>query len=184
MSFARRPLQTPIHDLQMMLRVVLPDQGLGLDGIYGSETQDAVRAFQKQQGLPQSGATDIGTWEALVSAYDREKVLQAQAAPHRVVLQPHQVIARGTKNLNLYQIQGMLLALAQLYYDLPLLQVTGTLDNDTANAILWLQKSANLQQTGELDKLTWLYLVHQHRLMIGDGTGSFPIRRTQRQAGE
>ena len=43
MSFAKPPEYAPIHDLQTMLRTVLPEQGLGRDGIYGKETHEAVR---------------------------------------------------------------------------------------------------------------------------------------------
>jgi len=35
------------------------------DGIFGSSTKSAVKKFQKQNGLPQTGACDIHTWQAL-----------------------------------------------------------------------------------------------------------------------
>ena len=99
MSFAKPPEYAPIHDLQTMLRTVLPEQGLGRDGIYGKETHEAVREFQKRQSLPQNGITDKKTWDALVREFEHELVLRGEAAPLQIVLRPHQILERGSKNL-------------------------------------------------------------------------------------
>lgn len=184
MSFAKTPVPAHIHDLQTMLRTVLPEQGLGRDGIYGNETHEAVKNYQASQGLPQNGVTDQATWDALVKDYEHALVLQAEAAPLQIILQPYQVLERGSKNLHIYLVQGMLMALSRLYYDMPELLVTGTLDEPTANALLWLQKAGEMPETGTLDKHTWRHLAAQYRLMVGDGTGSFPVRRTQRTTAE
>ena len=184
MSFAKRPEPAPIHDLQTMLRTVMPEHGLGRDGIYGNETHEAVRKYQESQGLPQNGVTDQATWDALVKDYEHARVLRSEAEPLYIVLQPFQVLERGSKNLHLYLVQGMLKALSQLYYDMPAFAVTGTLDEPTAKALTWLQKAAELPETGELDKHTWQHLTKQYRVMVSDGTGSFPVRRTQRTTPE
>ena len=184
MSFAKTPEYAPIHDLQTMLRTVMPEQGLGRDGIYGNETHEAVKKYQAMQGLPTSGVTDQATWDALVKDYENAHVLRSEAEPLYIILQPYQKLERGSKNLHLYLVQGMLKALAQLYYDMPAFAVTGTLDEPTARALIWLQKGAELPEAGELDKHTWRHLAKQYRIMVGDGTGSFPVRRTQRPAAE
>ena len=41
-----------------------------LDGVFGPETQQAVRAFQSLQGLPVTGQVDTATWNALYNAYE------------------------------------------------------------------------------------------------------------------
>lgn len=184
MSFATKPEYTPIHDLQTMLRTVLPKRGLGRDGIYGSETKDAVKQFQKTSGLPESGETDQNTWDTLVKAYDHALVLLAEAEPLNIVLQPNQVLERGSTNLHLYLVQAMLNALSHFYYDMPICGVTGILDDSTSRTLKWLQKAADLPETGELDKQTWQHLAKQYRLMVGDGTGSYPVRRTQAPVSE
>lgn len=59
--------------LQYMLSVVgefnsnIPD--VQIDGIYGSGTTQAVLALQQMSGLPQTGAVDKDTWEALYRLY-------------------------------------------------------------------------------------------------------------------
>jgi peptidoglycan hydrolase-like protein with peptidoglycan-binding domain len=37
----------------------------GVDGRYGNDTYDAVRAFQEDQGLPVTGEVGPDTWAAL-----------------------------------------------------------------------------------------------------------------------
>lgn len=180
MSFATWPENAPIRDLQTMLRTLVPEQGLGRDGIYGTETEDAVKAFQRSQGLRESGVVDAETWDALVDAFKLQEVLRAPAEPLQIVLQPYQVIALGEENLHIYLVQGMLSALGNLYFDIPVLALTGVLDAPTAQGLRFIQKSAGLKETGELDKETWRNLSNQYRSSVGDGTGQFPIRRVQR----
>jgi hypothetical protein len=42
------------------------DPGLTVDGRFGPTTDQAVRAFQTQQGLPVTGTTDAATWQAVL----------------------------------------------------------------------------------------------------------------------
>lgn len=181
MSFSGRPDYAPIHDLQTFLRTLLPERGLGIDGIYGPETKAAVAEFQSRQGLPTTGITDEDTWETLKSAYLEEGIRRAPAEPLLIILQPGQVIEKGSTNLHLYLVQGMLLALGQLDPELPRPEVNGTLDDRTAQALQFLQKLTGLDETGTLDKNTWRHLSKQYRLMIGDGSGQFPVRRTRKE---
>ena len=180
MAFVQRPKDAPIYDLQTLLRTVQPEQELNRDGIYGSETRDAVIAFQQKTGLPATGVADRETWDALKLAFSEQEIHRGPAEPLLIILQPGQVIRRGERNLHLYLIQGMLLALGQLDPEFPNFNPSGTLDADTALALLKFQRISGLEETGELDKNTWRHLAKQYRLMIGDGTGRFPLRRTQK----
>ena len=47
----------PVRHLQRLLYAVGSDPG-GVDGIYGNNTAAAVRNFQQEQGLPQTGKAD------------------------------------------------------------------------------------------------------------------------------
>ena len=42
---------------------------LAVDGIFGPATRRSVQAFQQLAGLPQTGAVDRATWEALYRVY-------------------------------------------------------------------------------------------------------------------
>lgn len=179
MRVAKQPENTPITDLQEMLRLIDPTLSLGYDGQYGKETAAAVEQFQRAQGLPPTGQTDQDTWEAIRRAYRDQQIFLGQAHPLRLVLQPNQVIKKGSDNIHLYVMQGALTALAQFYGDIPPFAITGILDDPTARAVIWFQGKAGLPETGEIDKKTWAHLAHEYRQVVGDGTGSFPIRTAQ-----
>ncbi len=176
MRVAKQPENTPVTDLQEMLRLIDPTLSLGYDGQYGTETANAVSAFQTAKGLPVTGETDQETWDAIRREYKEQQVYKGPAHPLLLVLQPDQVIERGSDNVHLYVMQGALTALGQFYEDLPTFAVTGTLDEPTAQAVIWFQDRAGLPQTGNIDKKTWAYLAHEYRQIVGDGTGTFPIR--------
>ncbi len=179
MRVAKQPETTPITDLQEMLRLIDPTLSLGYDGQYGKETAAAVEAFQRDQGLPPTGQTDLDTWDAIRRAYKEQQIFRGKAHPLYLVLQPNQVISRGSDNIHLFVMQGALTALGQFYEDLPPFTITGILDEPTSRAVLWFQDKAGLPQTGEIDKKTWAHLAHEYRQVVGDGTGTFPIRTAQ-----
>ena len=179
MRVAKQPENTPITDLQEMLRLIDPTLNLGYDGQYGTETAAAVEAFQKTKGLPPTGQTDQDTWDAIRREYRERKIFQGPAHPLLLVLQPNQVIEKGSENVHLYVMQGALTALGQFYEELPLFAITGILDEPTSRAVLWFQARAGLPETGEIDRKTWAHLAHEYRQVVGDGTGSFPVRIAQ-----
>lgn len=178
MSFAQWPENAPIHDLQTMLFTVQPDRAPLRDGLYGKETQEAVLEFQRRNGLAQSGIVHEETWNLLTERYKEAEVLRGQAEPLQILLQPGQVLPVGSDNLHVYLLQGMLLALGQLYEELPLPAATGILDDDTARALRFLQQRFGIEDSGALDKQTWRHLARQYRSAVGDGSGSYPVRRT------
>ncbi len=55
-----------VTDLQRTLNARLtPSPGLTVDGLYGPATAGAVKALQRETGLPETGAMDAPTWTAL-----------------------------------------------------------------------------------------------------------------------
>lgn len=77
----------PIRSLQTMLRTIAHADETLLkivpDGIYGPNTVQAVREFQRQNALPVTGETDNATWNKLVAVYTRPKpVRPARRAGH------------------------------------------------------------------------------------------------------
>ena len=57
--------QHPVKTLQYLLRA--RGHNLTVDGIFGPQTDAAVRAFQQQRGLAVDGIVGPVTWQALVS---------------------------------------------------------------------------------------------------------------------
>lgn len=159
----------PIRSLQTMLRVIAEDDptlpSVVPDGIYGQDTLYAVSAFQRRNGLPITGITDQQTWEAIVSLYEKALIRIGKAQPIEIVLEPGQVFYRGDKSPYLYLMQSMLTVLAGDHPNLNPTEHNGTLDDSTAEALAAFQFLAGLPSTGEMDRVTWRYLVNHFTLL-------------------
>lgn len=169
--------QPDIQELQDMLRVLAPDDGPFENGVFGKHTQKAVERFQRAHGMRPTGTVDAETWNAMKRAYENEMIDLQAAEPLEIILQPHQVLEKGCQNSNVYLVQAMLRALDNYIPDMPVVDVNGRLDGKTEKAIKWLQACCDLPQSGDLDKNTWRFLAHEYRSMVGDGTGTFPVRQ-------
>ncbi len=153
----------PIRSLQTMLRVIAENDSsiptVVPDGIYGQSTMVSVSAFQRNHGLPVTGITDQATWDAVVATYESALILVDQAEPIPIIINPGMVYRLGDTGPNILLMQCMLTFLSQRHTSIPAPSMSGTLDAPTADALSALQLLANLPQTGELDKITWKYLV-------------------------
>lgn len=158
----------PIRSLQTMLRVIAEDDPTHPtvipDGVYDQETITAVSAFQRRHGLPVTGVADENTWNAIVEAYEAALIRVGKAQPIEIIMDPGKVFRRGEYSPYLYLLQSMLLYLSQLHPTIDAPTHNGTLDSPTAEALAGFQLLAGLPPTGELDKLTWKYLVNQFTL--------------------
>lgn len=57
------------EQLNAIADVYYPIPNVAADGIYGAQTAEAVRAFQEQFDLPQTGITDFTTWYKISGIY-------------------------------------------------------------------------------------------------------------------
>lgn len=158
----------PIRSLQTMLRTIAsvePGQvNVMPDGIYGPQTAEAVRSFQRRMGLPVTGTVDGATHAAIVQAYDRAWTEADKAWPLQVTLDPLQVIRRGERSNIVYLVQSMLTVMSLLHPEIPKPGHTGILDPATVESLAAFQGYAELPPTGELDKRTWKALAIQFAL--------------------
>ena len=158
----------PIRSLQTMLRVIAEDDPshptVIPDGVYDQETITAVSTFQRRHGLPVTGVADENTWNTIVLAYEDALVRVGKAQPIEIIMDSGKVFRRGESSPYLYLLQSMLLYLSQLHPSIDTPTHNGTLDSPTAEALAGFQLLAGLPPTGELDKLTWKYLVNQFTL--------------------
>ena len=156
----------PIRSLQTMLRVIAESDStrpsVVPDGIYGSDTINAVSSFQRRAGLPVTGVTDQTTWEAIVAVYEPAQIEITEAQPLNIVLNPGQIIRRGEENPNVYLLQAILTVLAKEYSSITPPSMTGILDIATSDALAVFQTINLLPVTGELDKRTWKHLALQY----------------------
>ena len=158
----------PIRSLQTMLRVLGEDDpalpSLVPDGRYGQETIQAVSAFQRRYSLPITGVADQRTWDEIVRAYEPAMVRLGKAEPIEIIMEPNQIYRRSDRDPNLYLLQAILLFLSTQHDSISEPGMNGILDAPTSEALAGFQLLAGLPPIGELDKITWKYLVKQFTL--------------------
>lgn len=159
-------IDQPVRSLQTMLRTIASIEPRQLnvmpDGIYGPQTADAVRSFQRRMGLPITGAADQNTHEQIVREFERARIEADRAQPIQVTLDPGQVIRRGQQQPVIYLVQSMLIVMNLALPGIPAPGHTGILDTPTAQSLAAFQTYAGLPPTGELDKRTWKELALHH----------------------
>ena len=164
-----------VESLQMMLRNIAGEhEQIPLvvpDGIFGSTTLESVQAFQQRFGLEPDGVVDFDTWNKIVeisdlvdSANDNGRLVLAYNENNRDILPGETVV-------ELYVIQAMMKALADVIDDFDDIQVTGTHDLPSVGAVKKIQSVAGLEDNGIItvefyDNLTHLYEVYVTRRRV------------------
>lgn len=161
-------VQQPVRSLQTMLRVLAEDdptyEKVIPDGFYGPQTRNAVYKFQRNTGLPATGVADLQTWDRIVAEYEQALIRISPATPVQILLEPGEVLRRGDQRVEIYLLQAVLIAVSEAYSSVSRPQMTGILDEATADSISTFQYLAGLRQTGELDKVTWKHLALHYPL--------------------
>jgi len=161
-------VEQPVRSLQTMLRIIAEDDfripTVVPDGIYGPSTMNSVSAFQRLYGLPVTGITNQTTWDRIVAVYEPALVRVEKAEPIEIIMEPGEVYRIGDSNANIYLLQSILTQLAQENPSISQPDHNGVFDDPTSEALAAFQFLAGLPTTGELDKITWKFLVKQFTL--------------------
>ncbi len=159
-----------IRGLQTMLRAIHKAGSAQLDvipdGIYGKQTQQAVSSFQQTHGLPVTGVADATTWERIADLFEQIEAEVLPAEPIQIIINPGAVIVRGDTGYNVYLLQVLLMALAEIYGSMTAPVLTGVLDAQTEQALQAFQYLSGLPQTGQVDKNTWRHLALQYPMAV------------------
>ena len=148
-------LQTYLHAIALMnsrIPLIIPD------GIYGNETIIAVKAFQRDYGLPDTGNTDSSTWNKIVSVY--KEMQKSSPLPYAVFPSSKYVAAKGDSGQLVYILQAMLSDIGKSYDNAPSIDICGKYNDTTAEAVRRFQRWSGLPQNGKVDSGTWNMLVH------------------------
>lgn len=152
----------PVRSLQTMLRVIAEDDNtiptVVPDGIYGQTTMAAVTELQRQEGLPLTGITDQATWDTIVRRYEPAQIRAGKAEPIEIIMDPGQVFRLGDEGPYIYLMQTLLIWLSKDHSKINTPDHTGIFDAQTEDALSAFQALAGLEQTGQLDKITWKHL--------------------------
>lgn len=153
--------------LRCLSRVYPAIPPLAVDGIYGSETAEAVRAFQQGSGLPVTGETDADTWVNLRREWQRETATDLPPCPLAVFPAGDGVWETGDTGDGISVLQLVLGSLAGCLPGLLPAEATGVFDEATAAAVKAAQTIFGLEPTGRVDRRTWDRLAATHNTYVG-----------------
>lgn len=147
----------PIRSLQNLLRIIsfhysdIPP--IIPDGLYGSQTAESVRQFQKKFDFPVTGEVDHETWNKIVEIYSRIKSFEPR--PISPYTGANLVLGHGHSHPVMYIIQAMLRALADEYINIQAPPFSGVNDSDTVSAVKYLQRLCGIPDDGIINSLFW-----------------------------
>ncbi len=130
---------------------------LTISSTYDTATENAVRAFQRTQGLPEDGLMGIQTWTALYRAYRgiADNITLSGGEP----LLGTFVLRQGDTGDEVRRLQEYLLALSEVYPAIPAVTVDGVFGPSTEAAVRAFQRQIGLEEDGVADALTFLQLL-------------------------
>ena len=134
------------------------------NGYYGLETQEAVRAFQGIFDLTADGILGKATWNTLVRIYTgilQLSELASEGQQFGSLLFDYEAFSAADLREQVSLLQYLLSVLSQFYLEIPFVTIDGVFGAQTRNAVMALQRSAGLPETGSVDERTWDVLVER-----------------------
>ena len=130
-----------------------------VDGIFGAQTEAAVRKFQEIANLAVDGVVGRETWYALVRYYiavTNMAELRSQGQRfYTISWATTNPIEQGDRGVKVEHLQYMLSALSAYIPGIPPVTVDGVFGPATRDAVIAAQRRFGLPQTGIVDFDTW-----------------------------
>ena len=160
---------------------------VAIDGIYGSNTADAVRAVQRTFDLPITGEVDFDTWDVMYRTYlGFIETIPFKYVEGNVLPYPGIPLRIGSSDESVSVLQEYLRYISQFIPEIPSVSVTGYFGTQTRGAVTAFQQLYGIPATGTVASVTWnaiadLYsdLYNGNRL----GDGQYPGYEIGRQEG-
>ena len=135
-----------ILKIQRCLNLLHPDElQIKEDGIYGPETEKAVKAFQRKTGLVDDGILESMTWDKIIM---KVKTLKN---PEEVMIHVQRPLQYGDKGLDVVKAQEYLNMIQPEYP----VEVNGIFDAKTQVKVIRFQNMTGLNPDGRIGILTW-----------------------------
>lgn len=133
---------------------------IGVDGIFGQETYDAVLTLQNLYGLTVDGIVGRSTWNMIQNAYDGiVRTLPEQYKGYLTLLYPGYNLTTGAKGSVVRQLQTYINVIADNVSSVPRVTVDGDFGEQTRAAVIAIQRLNGLNPGGQVGPLTWNTIV-------------------------
>lgn len=142
-----------------------------VDGIFGPQTENAVRQFQQIFSLTQDGIVGKATWYQINRIYVailRLAELQSQGQQQFFIGSYPNELSMGDSNNYVNRLQYMLNVLSDFTPSIPPLTETGIFDTATQDAVRAFQQYAGLPVTGTVNAQTWDAVYEQFSSIEGE----------------
>ncbi len=141
-----------------------------VDGIYGSETESAVREFQRIFDLTQDGIIGKGTWYKLLQIYNGVKRLNELDSEGitlgEISRQFPTTLREGDEGIYVRDFQYFLAILAENLDTIPRIEIDGSFGPATRRAVIAFQKAYGLTSDGVVGERTWNTLYNVYRGIV------------------
>ena len=162
-----------IENLQKMLRFLWLVTGedayeVGVSGVYGEGTENAVRSFQQKNRLPVTGVVDLDTWNAIVEEYSRLSLYGESPLGISPFPKGREDAVRSGERSDLVYIIQIMLNTLDVVYDFGYVPISGLFDRETAAAVGKFQEINGLPSPkGTVDRLTWNAMAQEYNNALG-----------------
>lgn len=132
-----------------------------VDGVFGPQTERAVREFQRVFNLAVDGIVGRATWYKLVFLYvgvTRLSELTSEGQTFTQVQAPSAgvTLSEGSSGPAVSALQFFITVLGQVLYNFPTLNIDGIFGPRTRQAVMDAQRYLGLEPTGVVDTDTWM----------------------------
>ena len=162
-STAVRNLQRYLRRLSYNNESIRP---VPIDGIFDTETEEALLEFRRAYGLAPTGRADLEVWELLYAEYLR--LSEEEDRVERIDFFPkspeNYVTALGEESAFVLLVQFLLSELRIVYDTLPEFSQTGRFDESTSLAVREFQRLNSIEETGLVDRNTWNRIAREYEL--------------------
>ncbi len=129
------------------------------DGIFTSDTENAVRNFQRVFGLTEDGIVGKTTWYTITRIYNAVKKLNEIDSEgislEEISKQYPENLSPGASGLGVQNLQYFIDYLSAYYETIPSLTVDGSYGSATEEAVRDVQRTFGLPVSGIVDERTW-----------------------------
>ena len=141
-----------------------------IDGIFGEGTESAVRAFQRNYGITETGVMDYATWDQLYRAYiGILESLPSGFFGEGTLPYPGEVLRIGSQGESVRALQEYLNFISNTYTQIPKTTVDGIFGPGTEEAVRAFQKAFSLTESGIVSAQLWNTITEVYRdLSLGN----------------